>query len=151
MKKYIIQSITLLAVILIFNSCDKVESPYREPVTVNDFCKTGIEDSVVHRKVLAEDYTGHLCGNCPAAGVYLNDTLKELYNHCLVVISVHAGFFATFCPNGFACPGNQPAGAFTTDFNTTVGSDWNTFFGITGNPKGMIDRIGFPTGTHGYR
>src|SRR4051812_5513690 len=84
--------------ILLIASCDKIEAPYREPVPVNDFCTTGIEDSIPHKKVLVEDYTGHLCGNCPAAGIYLNDTLKSVYNHCLVIISVHAGFFAGTCP-----------------------------------------------------
>jgi hypothetical protein len=80
--------------------------------------------------------------------VFLNDTLKALYGHCLVVVSVHAGFFAGTCPSAFACPGDQPAGAFTTDFNTSIGSTWNTFFGITGNPKGMINRIDYSGGTH---
>ena len=130
-----------------FYACDKIEGPTRETVVVNDFCQTGIEDSIVHKKVLVEDYTGHLCGNCPAAGVYLNDTLKEIYGHCLVVISVHAGFFAHVCPNS-PCPGDQPAGSFLTNFTTPVSESWNTFFGITGNPKGMIDRVGYSNGTH---
>ncbi len=131
-----------------FSGCDKIEGPYREQVVVQDFCATGIDDSIPNRKVLVEDYTGHLCGNCPDAGVYLNDTLKAIYNHCLVVVSVHAGYFAGTCPTAFACPGNQPPGAFTTDFNTQSGTAWNTFFGITGNPKGMINRVGYPNATH---
>lgn len=131
-----------------FVGCDKVDAPYRETVVVNDYCKTGIEDSVEHKKVLVEDYTGHLCGNCPYAGVFLNDTLKPIYGHCMVVISVHAGFFAGTCPNAIACPGNQPAGAFTTNFTCATGNTWNTFFGVTGNPKGMIDRIDYPNRTH---
>jgi hypothetical protein len=131
-----------------YSSCDKIDAPYREQVATPDFCATGIDDSIPNRKVLVEDYTGHLCGNCPDAGVYLNDTLKGIYNHCIVVISVHAGYFAGTCPTALACPGNQPAGAFQTDFNTTPGSAWNTFFGITGNPKGMVNRVGYPTATH---
>ncbi len=145
MKKILISIIVL--VVTGFYACDKVDGPFKETVTVNDFCKTGIADSVIHKKVLVEDYTGHLCGNCPAAGVYLNDTLKQIYGHCLVVVSVHAGFFARVCPNS-PCPGDQPAGSFLTDFRNPVGEGWNTFFGITGNPKGMVDRIGYPTGTH---
>jgi len=109
---------------------------------------TTVVDSVVTKKVLVEDYTGHLCGNCPDAGVYLNETLKPLYNHSLVVISVHAGFFAGFNPGCAACGIGEPGGSFRTDFNTTAGTAWNTFFGITGNPKGMIDRIDYPTATH---
>lgn len=130
-----------------FYACDKIDGPKREEVVVNDFCQTGIADSVTHKKVLVEDYTGHLCGNCPAAGVYLNDTLKEIYGHCIVVVSVHAGFFSHVCPNS-PCPGNQPAGSFLTNFSTATGEAWNTFFGITGNPKGMVDRTGYSSGTH---
>src|SRR6185369_355659 len=128
MKKYIPHIIALFAIDLCVLSCDKINPPYREQVTVSDFCSTGIDDSVVHRKVLLEDYTGHLCGNCPDAEVYLNDSLKPIFNHCLVVVSVHADYFATVCPNGAACPGNQPPGAFTTDFNTTAGTDWFNSF-----------------------
>lgn len=136
----------------IYSSCDKIEAPFRENIVVSDFCATGIEDSVVHKKVLVEDYTGHLCGDCPYAGVYLNDTLKPLYNHCLVVISVHAGFFAGVCPGAFACHGDEPPGAFTSDYNSVAGSAWNTFFAITGNPKGMINRIDYPSAhSKGYK
>src|SRR3954469_19814249 len=133
-------ALTTLAVIG-FYACDKIEGPKKEEVVVNDFCKTGIADSIVNKKVLVEDYTGHLCGNCPDAGVYLNDTLKPIYNHCMVVISVHAGFFAGICPNSSVCfslPANHPANSFTTDFACPVSTAWNTQFGITGNPKGMV-------------
>jgi hypothetical protein len=146
MKK--IFPLLLIVVAFSFSTCDKIEAPYREEVVAPDFCATGIDDSIPSRKVLVEDYTGHLCGNCPYAGIYLNDSLKSIYNHCLVVISVHAGFFAGVCPGAFACLPSAPPGSFTTDFNTTPGSAWNTFFGISGNPKGMINRIDYPTGGH---
>ena len=146
MKSKIVLSGILLAMALL--SCDKIEGPYREAVVAPDFCATGIDDSIPNKKVLVEDYTGHVCGNCPEAGIFLNDTLKQIYNHCIVVVSVHAGFFAGTCPTAFACPGSRPPGSYTTDFNTPSGNAWNTFFGITGNPKGMVDRIDFPNGTH---
>ncbi len=145
MKK--ISALLIVISFVFIYSCDDVDGPFKENPVVSDYCKTGIADSVTHKKVLAEDYTGHLCGNCPDAGVYLNDTLKQTYGHCLVVVSVHAGFFAHVCPNA-PCPGNQPAGSFLANYSSTVGEDWNTFFGITGNPKGMVDRIGYPGGTH---
>jgi hypothetical protein len=142
--------IAVAAFALMQYGCDKVDAPYREEVVAPDFCSTGIDDSIPNKKVLVEDYTGHGCGNCPDAGIYLNDTLKPLYNHCLVVISVHAGFFAGTCPNALVCLSmpNPPAGSFETDFNTVPGSAWNTFFGISGNPKGMVDRIDYPNGSH---
>jgi len=102
------------------------------------------------KKVLAEDYTGHLCGNCPYAGFLLNDTLKSLFGNQLVTIGVHAGFFAETCPTGASCPGNAPAGSFTTDFTNATSTAWDNFFGISnvGNPNGMIDRKDFPTLQH---
>ena len=148
MKKNSAPFLLMLICFLVFNACDKITAPYRDEVVVTDFCTTGIEDSVIHRKVLMEDYTGHLCGRCPAGGIFLNDSLKALYNHCLVVISVHAGFFATLCPSGLACPGGQPGGSFTTDFNTVAGTEWYNFFNMTSNPNALINRIDYPAGTH---
>jgi hypothetical protein len=142
-------------------SCDKIEPPYRESSTVtigpNDSTVIISGDTIVFphdtttdvKKVLAEDYTGHFCGNCPYAGYLLNDTIKPVFGNKLVVISVHAGYFATTCPNGDACPGNQPPGSFTTDLTCAEGEDWNHFFGldIAGNPNGLIDRKDYP-GSH---
>lgn len=158
--------IMLLATgMFLFVACDKVEGPFRENAAASkgitylsdadvvidgDTFSFPAENSNSPRKVLAEDYTGILCGNCPYAGIRLNDTIKPAYGDRLVVISVHAGFFADPCPNGFACPGSQPAGALTTDFRTTVGNDWDNFFGNSnaGNPNALIDRVGFLAGTH---
>ena len=146
-----IKNLIIAAGLISLASCDKINSPYRQEIIVQDFCATGIDDSIPNKKVLVEDYTGHTCGYCPDAGIYLNDTLKEIYQHCIVVVSVHAGFFAGTCPTAISCPHPSPplpSDAFTTDFNTSVGSAWNTFFAITGNPKGMIDRIDYPNSTH---
>lgn len=143
--------ILLLLTGFVFTTCDKIDPPYSQAIVPPD---TNHVDSVVIRKILVEDYTGHLCGNCPAAGVFLNDQLKPIYNNSLVVISVHAGFFAGPCPNSTACLSTpHPAGSFTTDFNSAPGTVWNTFFGISGNPKGMVNRIDYPSSTHskGYQ
>lgn len=80
----------------------------------------------------------------------MNDTIQPAYGDRLVVVSVHAGFFAEPCPGGLACPGSQPAGAFQTDFRTTTGEEWDHNFGNSnaGNPNGLIDRVGFPTSQH---
>jgi hypothetical protein len=149
----------------LFQSCDKIEGPYREStdssvvISLNDSNSIVIngdtilfpnDTTTILKKVLAEDYTGHLCPNCPDAGVLLNDTIKNIYHDKLVVVSVHAGFFASPCPGGAACPGSAaPAGSFATDFRATIGTAWNTFFTISGNPKGMIDRVDYPTHQHG--
>lgn len=156
-------SFSLLALIcagIWISSCDKVDAPYRNAASVGvvylnndtvvidgDTLGFNSDNSTPGKKVLAEDYTGILCGNCPYAGVMLNDTIQPPYGDRLVVVSVHAGFFAEPCPSGLACPGSQPAGAFTNDFRTTTGEEWDHNFGNSnaGNPNGLIDRIGFPT------
>ena len=82
------------------------------------------------KKVLLEDYTGHTCVNCPKAAVTAR-TLKEQYGEALVVMAVHAGWFA------------KPAGSpFGYDFRTAAGDSWDTYFGIgqVGNPNGMVNR-----------
>ncbi len=141
-----IRYIIIALIVILTNSCDKIEAPYRETVVAPDFCTTGIDDSIPNRKVLVEDYTGHLCGNCPPAGVYLNDTLDGIYDHCLVVITVHAGFYAGYNPGCLACGIGEPAGSFRTNYNTAAGTAWYNFFNISsvGVPIGMVNRTGYP-------
>jgi hypothetical protein len=143
--------------------CDKIEPPYRETTTQSGFVANDStiiigSDTIIFdydttsnvKRVLVEDYTGHLCGNCPYAGLFLNDTLKPLFGDRLVVMSVHAGWFAYACPHTGAspCPGvSAPAGSFATDFINSTSTAWDTKFGNSsaGNPNGMIDRIDYPS------
>ena len=92
-----------------------------------------VNDVNIRRKVLLEDYTGHKCGNCPRATRAALD-LKNLAGDGLVLLAVHAGFFAT--PNPITAP------SFTYDFRTPAGTDLDTDFGISaaGNPNGMVNR-----------
>ncbi len=83
------------------------------------------------RKVLLEDYTGHKCVNCPGAGFVAHD-LKEQYEEQLIVMAVHAGFFAE--PNS--------TGLYTADFRTDAGTEYFDFFQIIANPNGMVNRVG---------
>lgn len=125
MKNSIYQIIILITILSAMLSCDKVtdvRDPNAEAITGN-------------RKVFVEDYTGHKCGNCPAAA----DTLKYLekkYPGQIVPLAIHAGFFATTNPS------------YPTDFRTTAGNAYDTQFGISnaGNPNGLINRGGYGTG-----
>lgn len=125
MKKIIIQITTLVIKISIITSCDKVKDvkdPNAPQVSGN-------------RKVLVEDYTGHKCGNCPAAA----DTLAYLekkYPGKIIPLAIHAGFFAAV------------SGAYPTDLRTPVGNAYDIQFGISaaGNPNGLINRGGYNTG-----
>jgi hypothetical protein len=151
--KRIFASLATVAVVSIiaFISCDKVDSPFRvEDNTVvidstDTLCIFPVQSGGGFRKVLAEEYTGHLCGNCPPASIFLNDTLKPKYQDSLVVISVHAGYFAGICPMAAACPSGAPPGSFTTNFSTVVGETWYSDFNVPTNPVGMINRIGYPS------
>ena len=139
--------VILFAAATIVAGCDKIEGPVHQQNagTIDTTCTFADDPSPARKKVLFEDYTGFLCGNCPDAGIYLNDTLRPQYGDSLIVISVHSNFFAIPCgQTGGACPGNQPAGAFQTDFRCPAGESWYTTFGIRGNPLGLIDRIDYP-------
>lgn len=126
MKRYFSILATLLSIVFIIQSCDIVDPPFK---TTND--GGGGEEGLT--KVLIEDYTGHGCVNCPQAAVTAEE-LQAIYGDQVVIISVHAGWFAT--PNY----GGNPL--FDDDFTTEAGDTWDTYFGISaaGNPNGMVNR-----------
>lgn len=107
--------------------CDKIDEPY---LKVIDGSGPGpVENEKV---ILLEDYTGHKCPNCPAAAEIAH-TLSVQHGSKLVLITIHAGWYASPDADGF----------FTRDFRTPEGNAWNSNFGIdmVGNPSGMINRI----------
>ena len=91
-------------------------------------------DSIVYRKVLVEDYTGHKCGNCPAAAIQLKN-IYDYYPGKVVPLAVHAGFFA------------YTNVLYPTDLQSVDGTSFDNTFGISavGNPNGLINRVGFGT------
>jgi hypothetical protein len=114
-----------------FSSCDVIEGPFIAERVVS-------ECSNKCRKILLEDYTGHLCGNCPRASEKITE-LKSIYGDQLVIIAVHSGFFA------------EPSGTyFTNDFRTKTGNEWDEHFGnsAAGNPNGMVNRAGYSESSH---
>jgi len=131
---------TLLFIGLAFNSCDVIEEPFTFVVQGCDICEDFEFDTPNNtiKKVLLEEYTGHKCGNCPRAAEKAQE-LKNSYGDQLIVLSVHAGFFAsTFTGN------------YEADYTTEAGNDWDSNFGnsAAGNPNGMVNRIGFTQSTH---
>ncbi len=125
--KYIIIVLFLFAFII--NSCDKVSPPFVEG---RDYCSG-------NKKVLLEDYTGHGCNNCPEAAVIAHD-LQDFFCERVVIIGVHAGYFAQPYLNGDSL--------LSADFNTEAGTTWDNYFGVSaqGNPNGLIDRVKGPSG-----
>jgi hypothetical protein len=130
MKRYFSILTFITAIAFLVQSCDIVDPPYK---TANG--SGGGEEGLT--KVLIEDYTGHGCVNCPQAAVTAEE-LQAVYGDQVVIMSVHAGWFAT--PNY----GGNPL--FADDFTTEAGDTWDTYFGISaaGNPNGMVNRV--PTG-----
>jgi thiol-disulfide isomerase/thioredoxin len=125
MKKIINYTSVIFILLSISISCDYVKS-------VKDPNAPPIDGS---RKVLIEDYTGHKCGNCPAAA----DTLKYLekkYPGKIVPLAIHANFFA------------NTSATYPTEFRTPAGNDYDKQFGVglAGNPNGLVNRVGYGSG-----
>lgn len=110
----------------LWSGCDIVEPPYLvgEDTEIPD-------DGEVVRKFLLEEFTGHQCPNCPV-GSEEAKILKNFYGDRLVIVSVHAGWFA-----------RTTGGDFSYDFTTPEGEELNSYFGIEQNPVGLVNRLEF--------
>lgn len=83
------------------------------------------------RIVLLEEFTGKGCTNCPKGSRVIDDLLS-VYDSNLVVVSIHAGFFAN--PQFF------PLGEY--DLRTEEGEKIFSMLGPnSGYPSGVVDRI----------
>ncbi|MFC2100390.1 Omp28 family outer membrane lipoprotein [Bacteroidota bacterium] len=107
---------------IVIQSCDKIDAPYKEK-------GTGGDTAQVVKKILLEEFTGHICPNCPTASKIAHD-LKVYAGKQLILLSIHGGFLAE--------PGTSP---FTYDFTCNVGDELFTHFGSPNPPKGLINRI----------
>jgi len=129
MKKYIL----LFSLFLIITSCDVEEGPF-----INDY------DSYVNpeKKVLIEDFTGHLCPNCPGAAREL-EAIHDIYGDQIIGMAIHVSTV-------FAKPNHSTQEGFQYDFRTNWGDNWDAFYEISnaGLPKGMINRIGYQNDYH---
>jgi hypothetical protein len=114
-------------------ACDYVDQPLPPPGSGGGGGNGGTDG--VPRRVLLEEFTGHLCDNCPEAAI----TAKQLQNiygpENLVVVAIHAGAF-------FSEPANPPFpnGAFSSDHRTVAGNTYATTFGVFFLPTGAVSR-----------
>ena len=122
MRQLLINPILIIIVAFFATACDNIEPPYKQ--------QSG-QGGTTDRKVLLEDYTGHTCVNCPTAAI-LSQNLKNLYGDRLIVMAVHAGYFAR--------PQSAP---FNNDYRSQAGEAWDQFFNISanGNPNALINRL----------
>lgn len=121
MKLTVKKMFMVYGLVCCITACDVVKGPKVDP---NGFTGTT-------NKVLIEDFTGQMCGNCPNAH-RAAETLKETYGENLVLIAVHS--------TNFAVP--VPALGFPTDFRTPMGDELATFYDAAnlGLPVGLVNR-----------
>lgn len=129
--KTIISFLTILLASTFVLSCDQVNNTV-QPTNTDTGGATN--PSIVYKKVLLENYTGHKCGFCPAAALELK-SLKNTYGNKIIPVCVHAGFHA------------HTSAIYPTDFQTPAGDAYDTQFGnsAAGNPNGLINRMGYGT------
>lgn len=116
----------LLTFLFFLGSCDKIEPPY-----TTENLNQPPDQEQVERNILLEEFTGHQCPNCPE-GTNTSKTLSDFYGDRLVIVSIHAGFFA-----------NPMGSTFQYDFRTNAGDELNAYFGVELNPVGMVNRRPF--------
>jgi hypothetical protein len=95
--------------VLFFAGCDKVlipQQPHSSVTQAND----------TFRKIFIEDFTGHLCQNCPAAAHQL-EALKAAYPDQVIGMAVHSTYWAEPCDGNPAVPTGATA---TNRFGTTT-------------------------------
>jgi hypothetical protein len=133
MRKLILNSLTVAAVAITFIGCDFVNNANPDIAPTGPSTTGGT--SIIYRKAFVEDYTGHKCGNCPAAADVLAN-LETQYSGKIVPMAIHAGFFATV------------NASYPTDFRNPTGDAYDTQFGVgsAGNPNGLVNRVGYGTG-----
>jgi hypothetical protein len=113
----------ILALGFLLGACEKIDEPY--------LVKTGGSgpqpDEKV-RKILLEEFTGHLCVNCPEATLLAHD-LQHVFHGQLILMVIHAG--------DLALPGNVP---FDADYTTAEGATIYGYYQPIGVPTGLVNR-----------
>jgi len=120
----------------LWTACDKVDEPLvliDKQSTTDDLLDTlyFIDSVKVNTKqVLLEEFTGHKCVNCAGASISAHE-LAEAHNHKLIIYSVHAGWYSE----------PDATGHYTADFRCGTGNELHTYFEVSANPVGIIDRV----------
>ena len=147
MKKYF-----LYLLILSLFSCDKIESPVAEEYGKFDWTffpgdpidyttnyydianpQNEWDENTNEKGILLEDYTGHLCTNCPEAA-QIAKNLEDDSSLNVIVASIHAS-----TDGGF----QQVDQLFTNNYETEAGNEYvrgSEMNGFLGNPNGTINR-----------
>lgn len=131
-----------IGAIFAFSTCNYILDPI-------DVVPVSLTVDTTKRIALLEEWTGHVCTNCPDAAREI-DLLKSTYGDRFIAISIHDGYFAEPCTGGPnpvlpPCAVGVP-GAFQDDFTCAIGASYSAAHpdGPNGPPTGMINRIGMP-------
>lgn len=121
------------AVAILALGCDKVLIPQQEHVVV-----VPTNDTI--RKIFIEDFTGHLCQNCPAAARTL-DSIKAAFPEQVISMAVHSTYWAEPC-DGSPPPPTGATATFLDDFRTSENADYESIYTISNwnYPTGLINR-----------
>ena len=130
MKKITFIIILLLSILVFNTQCDKIEKPYSEKGNELDTPAFPALQNVI-QKYLLEDFTGHLCNNCPQAHA-IADEMKTVLGDTLIVLAIHSG--------NYAKPQIAP---YEADYRTEMGNLISQAFQINAWPAGMISRKDF--------
>ena len=136
--KYRVIFLAFLALFLIWQACDIIDDPIiQQPGGNGGNGNDTIPDTIiVVKRVLIEEFTGHHCPNCPGGALAVESLIAE-YGDQIVAVSVHTNYFG------------RPTVSFPADYRTTAGTAIDIFFGMeAGLPSGMVNRSGYPSGTH---
>lgn len=143
MKKLIISvfAIILTGLAGFIISCDKVKEPYMKVVDISDCPVPTFPDTAASKKtVLIEEFTGHLCPNCPT-GAHIIEQIEQTYGNRVIVLKIHA--------DQFAVP--YTGGNFNLDLRAgDHGDQLYSHFGIQGEPCSMFNRKKVDGTTIGY-
>ena len=126
MKKLIYTAI--ISIGILFASCDYVANPYPEKnANVGDTstCPTPTFPVVTNhiKKIMIEDFTGHVCGNCPLGANQLHN-IDSMYPGHIVGVAEHVDSYFAAPHSGYG--GTTPP-AFAEDFRTIPGNTFNDF------------------------
>ena len=128
----------IIAIILLagWAACDKIDDPIKIvsvqniPENINDTLFFVDSVMVTQKQVLLEDFTGHVCVNCPEAAFAAHQWAED-FNERLIIYGIHAGYQAL----------PEATGLYTADFTCPTGDELFNFFGQPFNPSGPVDRV----------
>ncbi|UTW68131.1 Omp28-related outer membrane protein [bacterium SCSIO 12643] len=117
-------------------SCNLITQPYN-----NNGARPGDEQyndtvyndtTVVKRRIMLEEFTGHKCPNCPE-GADIAKQIKTDHPEDFISVAIHNGSFAKVDMS-------DPEHPFPSDFETKTGEKLLIKYKISGFPGGLLNR-----------